>query len=59
MLPIKNSLIQTNSHIKNASLDNAMIGNHASLMATLQINRDYSVLEVIIFKGSYYLFLKL
>ncbi len=26
---IKNSLIQTNVHIKNANLDNAMIGNHA------------------------------
>jgi glucose-1-phosphate thymidylyltransferase len=26
---IKNSLIQTHAHIKNAKLDNAMIGNHA------------------------------
>ena len=27
---IRNSLIQTNVHISNASLDNAMIGNHAT-----------------------------
>jgi glucose-1-phosphate thymidylyltransferase len=44
---IKNSLIQTHSHIKNASLDNAMIGNHASFdgnFTTISIG-DYSVLE--------------
>lgn len=44
---IKNSLIQTHSHIKNASLDNAMIGNHASFdgnFTSISIG-DYSVLE--------------
>jgi glucose-1-phosphate thymidylyltransferase len=43
---IKNSLIQTHSHI-NASLDNAMIGNHASFdgnFTSVNIG-DYSVLE--------------
>jgi glucose-1-phosphate thymidylyltransferase len=44
---IKNSLIQTHVHIKNASLDNAMIGNHASYdgnFTSISIG-DYSVLE--------------
>lgn len=44
---IKNSLIQTHTHIKNASLDNAMIGNHASFdgnFTSISIG-DYSVLE--------------
>lgn len=44
---IKNSLIQTHSHIKNAHLDNAMIGNHASFdgkFTSISIG-DYSVLE--------------
>lgn len=44
---IKNSLVQTNSVIKNASLDNAMIGNHASFdgkFTSISIG-DYSVLE--------------
>lgn len=44
---IKNSLIQTHAHIKNADLDNAMIGNHASFdgkFKSISIG-DYSVLE--------------
>ena len=44
---IKNSLVQTHSHLKNANLDNAMIGNHASFdgnFSTISIG-DYSVLE--------------
>jgi glucose-1-phosphate thymidylyltransferase len=44
---IKNSLVQTHSHIKNADLDNAMIGNHASFdgkFTSISIG-DYSVLE--------------
>jgi len=44
---VKNSLIQTNSTIKNANLDNAMIGNHASFngsFSNVSIG-DYSVLE--------------
>ena len=44
---IKNSLIQTNSFIKNATLDNAMIGNHARFdgqFTSVNIG-DYSVLE--------------
>ncbi|MFV5690762.1 sugar phosphate nucleotidyltransferase [Flavobacterium sp. LT1R49] len=44
---IKNSLVQTHSHIKNANLDNAMIGNHASFdgnFTNISIG-DYSVLE--------------
>ena len=44
---IKNSLIQTHTHIKNAKLDNAMIGNHASYdgnFKSISIG-DYSVLE--------------
>lgn len=44
---IKNSLIQTHAHIKNAKLDNAMIGNHASFdgnFISVSIG-DYSVLE--------------
>jgi glucose-1-phosphate thymidylyltransferase len=44
---IKNSLVQTHSHIKNAHLDNAMIGNHASFdgnFTSISIG-DYSVLE--------------
>ncbi len=44
---VKNSLIQTDSEIKNASLDNAMIGNHAKFDGNFtQISiGDYSVLE--------------
>lgn len=44
---IKNSLVQTHAHIKNANLDNAMIGNHASFdgnFTNISIG-DYSVLE--------------
>ena len=44
---IKNSLIQNHSHIKNASLDNAMIGSHVSFdgnFTSISIG-DYSVLE--------------
>jgi glucose-1-phosphate thymidylyltransferase len=44
---IKNSLIQNHSHIKNADLDNAMIGSHASFngnFTSISIG-DYSVLE--------------
>lgn len=44
---IKNSLVQTNATIKNATLDNAMIGNHASFdgnFTSISIG-DYSVLE--------------
>ena len=44
---ILNSLVQTHSHIKNANLDNAMIGNHASFdgnFTSISIG-DYSVLE--------------
>jgi glucose-1-phosphate thymidylyltransferase len=44
---IKNSLVQNNSHIKNADLDNAMIGSHASFdgnFTSISIG-DYSVLE--------------
>jgi glucose-1-phosphate thymidylyltransferase len=44
---IKNSLIQTHSNIKNAVLDNAMIGNYASFdgkFTSISIG-DYSVLE--------------
>ena len=44
---VKNSLVQTHSHIKNANLDNAMIGNHASFdgnFTSISIG-DYSVLE--------------
>lgn len=44
---IKNSLVQTHAHIKNADLDNAMIGNHASFdgnFKSISIG-DYSVLE--------------
>lgn len=44
---IKNSLVQTHVHIKNANLDNAMIGNHASFdgnFKSISIG-DYSVLE--------------
>jgi glucose-1-phosphate thymidylyltransferase len=44
---IKNSLVQTHSQIKNANLDNAMIGNHASFdgnFVSISIG-DYSVLE--------------
>ncbi|WP_026712872.1 sugar phosphate nucleotidyltransferase [Flavobacterium daejeonense] len=44
---IKNSLLQTHVHIKNANLDNAMIGNHASFdgnFTSISIG-DYSVLE--------------
>ncbi|MCB7481858.1 sugar nucleotidyltransferase [Christiangramia sediminis] len=44
---IKNSLIQTFSEVKNARLDNAMIGNHAKFDGEFtQISiGDYSVLE--------------
>ena len=44
---IKNSLVQTHSHIKNAQLDQAMIGNHAHFdgnFTSISIG-DYSVLE--------------
>ena len=44
---IKNSLVQTHSHIKNANLNNAMIGNHTSFdgnFTNISIG-DYSVLE--------------
>ena len=44
---IKNSLVQTNAVIKNANLDNAMIGNNASFngkFTSISIG-DYSVLE--------------
>lgn len=44
---IKNSLVQTHVHIKNANLDNAMIGNHAVFdgnFTSISIG-DYSVLE--------------
>ncbi len=44
---IKNSLVQTHSHIKNANLDNAMIGSHVSFdgnFTSISIG-DYSVLE--------------
>jgi glucose-1-phosphate thymidylyltransferase len=40
-------LVQTHSHIKNANLDNAMIGNHVSFdgnFTSISIG-DYSVLE--------------
>lgn len=44
---IKNSLIQSEAEIKNANLDNAMIGNHAKFDGNFtQISiGDYSVLE--------------
>lgn len=44
---IKNSLIQTHAHIKNASLDNAMIGNHANFDGNFKSVSlgDYSSLE--------------
>ena len=44
---IKNSLIQTHSKIRNANLDNAMIGNHAIFdgnFSSISIG-DYSILE--------------
>ncbi|MBS7787550.1 nucleotidyltransferase [Flavobacterium sp. CYK-55] len=44
---IQNSLVQNHSHIKNAQLDNAMIGSHASFngkFTSISIG-DYSVLE--------------
>lgn len=44
---LKNSLVQTNSVITNANLDNAMIGNHAKFdgkFTAISIG-DYSVLE--------------
>lgn len=44
---VKNSLIQTNTSIKNANLDNAMIGNHVKYdgnFTSISIG-DYSVLE--------------
>ena len=44
---VKNSLIQTHTSIKNANLDNAMIGNHVKFdgnFASISIG-DYSVLE--------------
>ena len=44
---VKNSLIQSDSQIKNANLDNAMIGNHVRYdgnFETISIG-DYSVLE--------------
>lgn len=44
---VKNSLIQNNSELKNANLDNAMVGNHVRYngnFETISIG-DYSVLE--------------
>ena len=44
---IKNSLVQSHAHIKNANLDNAMIGNHVVFngnFTSISIG-DYSVLE--------------
>ncbi|WP_323787396.1 sugar nucleotidyltransferase [Psychroserpens sp.] len=44
---VKNSLIQTHTTIKNANLDNAMIGNHVSYdgnFSSISIG-DYSILE--------------
>ena len=44
---IKNSLVQTHAHIKNAVLNNAMIGNHVAYdgnFTSISIG-DYSVLE--------------
>ena len=44
---VKNSLIQTHSKIRNASLDNAMVGSHATFdgkFTSISIG-DYSVLE--------------
>jgi len=44
---IKNSLVQNHSHIRNANLDNAMIGSHATFdgnFTSISIG-DYSVLE--------------
>lgn len=44
---IKNSLVQTHAHIRNANLNNAMIGNHATFdgnFTSISIG-DYSVLE--------------
>jgi glucose-1-phosphate thymidylyltransferase len=44
---IKNSLVQMHSHIRNANLDNAMIGSHATFdgnFTSISIG-DYSVLE--------------
>ncbi len=44
---VKNSLIQSHSNIKNANLDNAMIGNHVTYdgnFETISIG-DYSVLQ--------------
>jgi len=44
---IKNSLVQNNTHIKNATLDNAMIGSHVTYngnFTSISIG-DYSVLE--------------
>ena len=44
---IKNSLIQSNSHIKNARLDEAMIGNHVKYNGsfTKVSVGDYTILE--------------
>lgn len=44
---IKNSLVQTHAHLKNADLDNAMIGNHATFDGNFKHISigDYSVLE--------------
>jgi len=44
---IENSLVQTHAHIRNANLNNAMIGNHATFdgeFKSISIG-DYSVLE--------------
>ena len=44
---VKNSIIQTHTHVKNATLDNAMIGNHATFngkFTNVSIG-DYSVLK--------------
>ncbi|MCL9804061.1 sugar phosphate nucleotidyltransferase [Flavobacterium amniphilum] len=44
---IENSLVQTHAHIRNANLDNAMIGNHTTFDGTFKSISigDYSVLE--------------
>ena len=44
---IKNSLVQTHSHVNDANLDNAMIGNHVNFNGSFKSVSigDYSVLE--------------
>jgi glucose-1-phosphate thymidylyltransferase len=44
---MQNSLVQTHAHVRNAKLNNAMIGNHASFngdFTSISIG-DFSVLE--------------